>query len=349
MRDKICGVPFSELAIHPKKTDEYLLSAIPCCSSWLKPPYSQFSIEVKEDPSGKIDIAGAWNSPLYIAFRESILSGSYQYCRPDVCPYFTLGDFPPLPEEALPYIEKKETYLNYPPITINVAIDRACNLSCPSCRTKLYNEPKEKSYQRIISILSSGVKHIFINGAGELFINRYLMKAFRGFSFNSYPNVRRFSVITNGTALNRTAWYTLSDDFRSALYSINVSIDSPKKETYEKIRVGGKFEVLIKNLEFISKLREEGSVKHLILTSVLQRLNIAELPKFVKYAICIKADHLNLNRIENWGHFDSDEFKNRIDLPENWEVTYKDEIAEAVHLMIENGVSWVSNTIKKIR
>lgn len=349
MKDKICGVPFSDLAIHPKKTNENLLSAIPCCSSWLKPPYSSFPIDIKEDPSGRIDIIEAWNSPLYIAFRESILNGSYQYCRPDVCPYFSLGNFPPVPEEALPYIEKKETYLNYPPITINVAIDRACNLSCPSCRTKLYNEPKENSYQRLISILSSGVKHIFINGAGELFINKYLMKAFRDFSFDVYPNVHRFSIITNGTALNRTAWYTLSNDFRTALHDINVSIDSPIKETYERIRVGGNFGVLLKNLEFISGLRKEGSIKNFILTSVLQRLNIAELPKFVEYAISINADHLNLNRIENWGHYDSDEFKNRIDLPENWEVLYKDEIAEAIRLMKNNGISWISNTIKEVK
>jgi len=347
MKDRICGVPFADMAIHPRKSDENKLSVIPCCSSWLKPPYSLFPIEITEDSLGKIDVMSAWNSQHYLTFRESILNGSYRYCRPDVCPYFSSGNFPPVPTEALPYIEKKETYLNYPPITINVAIDRACNLSCPSCRRKLYNEPKEKSYHRIVSILSSGAKHIFVNGAGELFINKYLMKAFRDFSFDTYPNIRRFSIITNGTALNRTAWYTLSDDFRNALYDINVSIDSPIRETYEKIRVGGNFEVLLKNLEFISKLRKEGAIKNFVLTSVLQRLNIAELPKFVKYAISINADHLNINRIENWGHYSSYTFKDKIDIPRDWEITYKDEIAEAICLMKDNGISWISNTIKE--
>jgi sulfatase maturation enzyme AslB (radical SAM superfamily) len=345
MENKICGIPFAEMAFHPRRHDEKNLIAIPCCSSWLKPPYSLFTINVKEDPCGNIDVMGAWNSAEYATFRRSILDGSYRYCRSDICPHLISGNLPSVPAEALPFIEKGKTCLDYPPLSTSISIDRACNLACPSCRPRLNNIPNEKTYQRILSLLSSGTGHIFINGSGEIFINKHIMRVFRDFSFKKYPDIHGFSLITNGTALNKTAWYSLSEDFRSAVHDINVSVDSPVKEVYEKIRVGGNFEILLKNMIFISELRKENILKCLVMTSVLQKLTIGDLPKFIQYAISCHADHLILNKIENWGHYSDNQFKMNMDLPGDWDVTYRTEIIESINLMRANNITWTSNVL----
>ena len=45
-----------------------------------------------------------------------------------------------------------------------------------------------------------------------------------------------------------------------------MSIDAATKETYDKIRVGGDWDLLMKNIEMLSRLRVEGKINILGLT-----------------------------------------------------------------------------------
>jgi sulfatase maturation enzyme AslB (radical SAM superfamily) len=341
MTNKICGIPFKEIAFHYKE----FIAAVPCCSSWLKPPYSLFINNVRESINGDINVMEYWNSKDMQIFRRSILDGTYRYCKVDVCPYLKYGTLPPVPDEAIPYIEKGTTHLGYPPLRINTSLDPACNLMCPSCRPAKMNKPNEKTYQRMISILASGTQHVFVNGSGEVFVNKYLMQVFQEFSCEKYPAIQQFSIITNGTAFNRTVWYSLSKDFKKSLHDINISIDSPIKKTYEKIRVGGNFENLMKNMEFIAQLRKENSIKLLIASFVLQRSNIEELPQIIDYAHSIHTDLLTLNKVEDWAVTTSANFNNKLALPPNWRIIYKNEINVAKDLIKNYGMQYISNVI----
>jgi pyruvate-formate lyase-activating enzyme len=345
MGNRFCGVPFSEIAFHPDLMDQSYISVVPCCSSWIKPPYSLYVIKGKELKDNRIDVLDAWNSLEIQEFRRSIIDGSYRYCKADVCPNLKARNFKDYPQEAEEYIRANKTYLDYKPKKILICVDRACNLQCPSCRKKKTTEPSEKSYMWTMSLLESGAEKIFINGSGEFFVNKYMMKAFKEFNAEKYPGIKAIDIITNGTALNRTAWYSLSEDIRKVINDLNISVDSFDKEVYEKIRLGGDFDKLMKNLKFVKDLRESNMIPHLTLSSTLQKLNISGIANFVELAISLHADHVYLNKIENWGHYSAMYFRENFALPDNWEVTYKKEIDQAKKLIVDNNLTWVSNTI----
>lgn len=341
----ICGIPFSEITIHPDIYGGNNLVAVPCCSAWLKEPYSKFKLKVNEDCDNNVDIMGIWNSKEIKEFRRTVLEGSYTYCRLDNCPQWQSNCLLEVPEKAKPYIEKKELHLDYPPVLIKACIDLACNLACPSCRLIKKPLADEKSYKRVLSLFNSGTRNIYLNGSGEIFINRYLLKALQEFSCKKYPNIDGFYLITNGTFLNKTTWYSLPDDFKKLIKDIWISVDTPYEETYKKLRIGGNFSVLKKNLEFVSDLRQKGELINIALTCVLQKTNVHEVFDFVKFAVDLKFDRVVINKIQDWSHQEIKYFEKEMCLPENWKDIYKDDIFKAKELIKQSGIQLISNII----
>lgn len=341
----ICGVPFTEITVHHDSYGIKDLSVVPCCGAWLKTSSTSYPFPIEEGKDHTIDVLGAWNSDKYKEFRKSILDRTYRYCKKDTCPHWFEGKLPEPPPEALPYIEKGETHLDYPPILARVCIDKACNLNCPSCRSIKKTESEIYTEERFLSFFTCGIKQIYLNGSGELFVNKSMLKVLRKFSSKEYPHIEAFHIITNGTAFNRTNWYSLSPDFIRLLREVIVSVDSPHKETYEKLRVGGNFDITLKNLEFIAGLRRDNLIKKLILTDVLQKANIHEVADFVRFAHSLNADMVNFNKIEHWWSKDTAYFFNSMALPENWDKTYKTPVEEAVRLLKEYKIGLISNVV----
>lgn len=348
MTNKICGIPFSEITIHPDIYGGNNLVVVPCCSAWLRPPYSKFLIKVDEDKENNIDVLKAWNCDEIKKFRKSVLNGDYRFCKLDTCPNWISNKLEPIPSEAFPYIEKKELHLDYPPRLIKACIDMACNLFCPSCRLEKKPISDPRTYKRILSIFSSIVKNIYINGSGEIFTNRYLVRALQEFSCEKYPHIEGFFLITNGTAFNRTNWYSISSDFKKLIKDIWISIDSPDPDNYNRLRRGGDFAILKRNLNFITKLRENEEIKKLTLTFVLQKKNIHELSQFAEFAKEVKADMVVINKIEHWGHQGILNFEREMALPEKWRSNYKDEIALTLELLKEYNIELISNVIGQL-
>src|SRR6185295_18867756 len=65
----------------------------------------------------------------------------------------------------------------------------------------------------------------------------------------------RLRLQTNGLLLDEEAWTDLRLDGR--VDSIWISIDAAHADTYERLRRGGSFERLLRNLDFVSRLRRE--------------------------------------------------------------------------------------------
>jgi len=343
--NNICSVPFFRITFHHDIYGRENLAAVPCCGSWLKYPYSTFSIPVKEDTHHNVDVLGAWNSIEMKRFRASILNGSYEFCKKDTCPHLVSNTFPEFPNEALPYISKKETHLNYPPLSLVLGIDRACNLKCPACRGAKEPLANKKTYQRTSSFLNCGAKVVMMNASGELFINRYMMKVLQEFSFQKYPAIECINIMTNGTCFNKTTWSSISDDAKKLIGEVSVSLDSPNKETYESIRIGGNHSITMRNMEFISQLRQQNFIKKLTLVCVVQKKNVHELLDFISYSVKMKADILVLNKIEQWGHVQDYHFNKHMALPENWQITYKDSLEKSKSLLNEHNIRIMSNII----
>lgn len=346
--EKICGVPFYEMAIYQDAEDKNKIMALPCCKSWLKPPYtSNGYISVREDANG-IDIMDAWNSYKFILFRNSIINGSYEFCDLQSCPNYKSNNLQEIPKIALPLIDKNILNLNFAPILTRVCCDNYCNLACRSCRSNRIQNPIPQSYHRLKSIMSSGTKSIFINGGGELFANKYLMQAIYEFSSKKYPNINEFDIITNGTLLNKSMWNSLPEDFKNKIIKIIISLDSFNKKTYSELRKGADYSITLKNVKFISSLKNKGEIPKFGLSFVIQRKNIEELPSFIKFSEDIGVDIVVLNKVEKWGHFGQDYYEREIGLPENWKIIYKDIVNKTEELIKKTKMKVSSNILKTL-
>jgi MoaA/NifB/PqqE/SkfB family radical SAM enzyme len=340
---KICGIPFSGFMLYVNPYDKDKIVSTTCCPSWLNIPYNACNTPVPENGSGFLDINKIWNSDEMIKFRRSVVDGSYSFCNLSKCPSFSSNNLFPLPDRAKELIEQGIYEVDYPPLYVQANIDRACNLRCPSCRGTVYATSNPKSYTWLKSILSNGVEHLVVNGTGELFKNQYLLAALNEIKKDNYPNLKYIDIITNGTLFNKTMWASLSEGFKSILRRVNISVDAASEQTYEKIRVGGNFNRLLDNLSHIGNLRKEEKIKGLTISFVLQKSNIHELLDFVKLAKKINADGVDIMKIENWHSQSQQDFKNNLELPDNWESIYKNDIDEVKRYMKDNNLNYFSN------
>src|SRR5262245_23950580 len=101
-----------------------------CCPSWLPTPLG----EVSGDDPGAL-----WNGQTAQSIRESILDGSFRHCTGG--PFLTTATGPvqlrtdvtdPVSLEIIRDRKLVMERIGW----LNLAYDRSCNLSCPTCRTE---------------------------------------------------------------------------------------------------------------------------------------------------------------------------------------------------------------------
>ena len=83
---------------------------------------------------------------------------------------------------------------------------------------------------------------------------------------------------------------------------LGVSIDGASKETYEKLRLGGKWDKVNENLECISQLKKKHNFRF-ILHFVVQKENYHEMEDIIELGKHYGADRVWLNRITDWQTF----------------------------------------------
>lgn len=284
-----------------------------CCPSWLDTSVGDLT---------KQSVLEIWNSPLAQEIRRSILDGTYRYCNLSRCPFYSnltgpVQEKPDLSDEDIrTVIEKDLTILPFGPRDINCAYDRSCNLSCPSCRTKLIVELKRKDQIMTIQgkIRSQALKdaqYIKITGSGDAFGSPFFRQWLQTMRKTEMPCLKGIYLHTNGQLWTRAMWQTIPLEIRNLIQSSEISIDAATPKTYSINRRGGDFKKLLKNLEFIGTLRKKGPLKLLIVSMVVQENNFEEMPAFVELGKRFGADRVLFSQLVNWGTFTLEEFKKR--------------------------------------
>jgi MoaA/NifB/PqqE/SkfB family radical SAM enzyme len=129
----------------------------------------------------------------------------------------------------------------------------------------------------------------------------------------------KYSILTNGLMFKE--FYNTVPHIINNLQELGVSIDGASKETYEKLRLGGKWEKIIEGLECIAELKKKHEFRF-ILHFVVQKDNYHEMEKIIDLGERYGADRVWLNKIEDWGTiddyktqdiFNTDEYNNRLD------------------------------------
>ena len=292
--DYICIRPFSEAQIMANG------DVLGCCPSWVN-NYKLGNLKKKS-------LKEIWNDKPAQEFRKIILDGSFRFCNENSCPLLQSKTGEVLHKsklenawwpEIIDDIKHEKTILSHDPLHYQLAYDRSCNLSCPSCRPELiYAVGDERkmidAFQKEITSNIKTARRITVTPSGDAFASI----TFRNFLINlkesDAPNLNGINILTNGILLKKY-WNELSEYTRSKITCISVSIDATTKEVYEKIRRGGTFETLIENLEFI---RDNIKLDHFCISTVIQKDNYHQLSDYISFAKKFKCNKVQYQIFE---------------------------------------------------
>ena len=290
-----------------------------CC--WLRTP-----------PIGNIlhqSIDEVWNCEMAQEIRSSILDGSFKYCDHNTCPFLQTMTCEVQKtsmvknEELKTVINNHLTILPYGPKEINCSYDRSCNLSCPSCRSKVIIESTNeheilKIQSKIENEAMKDCHVLMISGSGDPFGSPFYRRWLQTMNRRKMPYLKQISLYTNAQLWTREMWNTIPEEIQKLVKSTIISIDAAKPETYAVNRRGGSFENLLKNLEFISLLRKRGPLEHAKISMVVQSNNYMEMPEFVHLGKQYNFDVVYFSKLMNRGTFLKAEYRDRaIHLPDH--------------------------------
>ena len=106
-----------------------------------------------------------------------------------------------------------------------------------------------------------------------------------------------YSLLTNGFMFKD--FYPRVPHIIENLTRLGVSIDGATKETYEKLRLGGKWDSINRNLECIAELKEQHNFKF-ELYMVVQKDNWQEIPAMIELGKRLGTDEICFNKIQDW-------------------------------------------------
>ena len=277
-------------SICPRPYDTVLIdkqgSCYACeCQSWL--PQSIGNLQVKS-LAEIID-----GSDMRRHLQDSVKDQSYRYCNEHQCSYIKSGAVLHAQPERIQHLR--------------LAIDDSCNLRCPSCRKSLIFHKDGSAYNLGIRLADKvndwlhDYRHpiqVHMGSDGDPFashVYRYFME-----QTPERDNIK-YSILTN--ALMFKDFHTKIPYVINNLQELGVSIDGASKQTYEKLRLGGKWDKVNEGLECISELKQKHNFRF-ILHFVVQKDNYHEMEKIIDLGEQYGADRVWLNKIEDWGTID---------------------------------------------
>ena len=294
----ICPLPFNYTEI-TEKTQHM------CCNEWL------------EEPIGNTDeLEKNWSSEISNKIRESILDGSYKYCSKTKCPHLNTLIQTQKPTYGLIPKESFDIDVEYNfngPKKLKVVFDSACNLACPSCRvdfiknTPAITEKSNNILEKIKLHYKDSLEELHMSGYGDPFYSTSLFNFLTNFESSWFPKLKFIHLHTNGVLWNEYNWNKLKT-VHPYIKSCEISIDAASKEIYEKVRKGGNWDLLIKNLKFIDSI--EG-LDLITISFVAQKDNYKQIIEFYKMINSIfrkSKIRFQFYKILNWGSLTEDEF-----------------------------------------
>jgi sulfatase maturation enzyme AslB (radical SAM superfamily) len=276
----ICPRPFDTVLIDKRG------SCYACeCQSWL--PQSIGNLQVKS-------LQQIIESSMRDQLQASIQDKSYRYCNNKQCSWIMSGNTGQWSRV------RPDGLIRH----LRLAIDDSCNLRCPSCRDRLIFHKEGASF-RLGTKLSDRINQwltdqqqtiqVHVGSDGDPFashVYRHFME-----QTPKRDNIK-YSILTNGLMFPEV--HTRVPHVIDNLQELGVSIDGATKETYEKLRLGGKWDKLLEGLESMAEQKQKHGFRF-TLHFVVQKDNYHEMEKIVSLGEYYGVDRVYLNRIQDWG------------------------------------------------
>jgi MoaA/NifB/PqqE/SkfB family radical SAM enzyme len=265
----------------------------------------------------------AWNSYFAKQVRKSILDGSFCYCDKTRCRSMqnlnaNLIKIDEVQDDRLKnIIQNSAVNLNFDVKTLSLGMDYTCNLKCPSCRTGMRKMGEDEvSYQlanfnSILEEIGSKLELIHIAGDGDPFASKVYHTILFKTNWTQYPNLK-IGIQTNGIALSERTWHGLPPAVKSKISYIGISIDGASAAIYEKLRLGGNFDKLIRNIEYLAKMPDRKTYHiSLNLNMIVQAENYKEMIPLIELGRRIGVDKVGFTYMYNWGTFMQNEYEKK--------------------------------------
>lgn len=263
---KICKRPFHIATVYQDG------KVYTCCPAYIK----GYSIgNVFEKSFNEI-----WNSEKAKSLRNMLVDDDYSLCDLDSCIQLELMDKQELKNEF--YDENDMVKM---PDEIYMGWDYDCNVACITCRNKLIKNDEKtltklKALEESVLEACKTAKVFYTSGSGDPFGSKYARDLIKKV-IKINPEIK-FFIHTNGVLCTEEMCEELGikDKIINVIFSIHASCE----ETYNKIVRFGNYNKVMKNLEWVSKLKREGQIDKFILAFVAHKLNYKDMPDFIRLA-----------------------------------------------------------------
>jgi len=250
------------------------------CTAWL--PQSIGNLQIKSLD----EIIG---SDTHQHLQSSITDGTYRYCNEHQCSYIKLGAVLHGQTDRIQHLR--------------LAIDDSCNLRCPSCRKGMIFHKEGSAYNLGIRLADKinewlyNYEHpiqVHMGSDGDPFASH----VYRQFMEQTpeRDNIK-YSILTNGLMFKE--FHNTVPHIIDNLQELGVSIDGASQHTYEKLRLGGRWDKINENLECMAEQKQKNKFTF-TLHFVVQKDNYHEMEDLILLGKKYDADRVYLNKIEDW-------------------------------------------------
>jgi pyruvate-formate lyase-activating enzyme len=278
-----CNIP------HRAVTVDFRSNCLICtCDGWLPVPVGT----VEEFDS----LEAVWNSARAKIIQQDIADKKYTWC-------------------AVEYCGVTRHNQNQQHASLSINIDDSCNLACPSCRRERIMidsgpefERKLSNVRRILTWLEKYQDPITItlSGNGDPLASHVIRPLFKEYRPR---DTQKFILHTNGLLMRKQLAHST---LLSHIHWVNLSVDAGTDKTYQQVRRGGSWPVLLDNFEF---LKEIGLNTRTTLKFAVQQNNYQDLDAFV--SVCQQYGfHAHIHQLDDWGTWIAE----TVDTPDTWTI-----------------------------
>lgn len=275
------------------------------------------------------DVDEMWKSNLHKVLCLSTENRTFTFCDKTMCPLF-VGKR----KEEVCCTERDYKKMTDYPETVALGYDATCNLSCVTCRQAPYiaqGREREKLSEISRKVKENYLKRcrfLILAGDGEVFLS----PAYKEIYLDKNCNPAYIRILSNGLLFNKKNWEQFADG-KNGKVMLTVSVDAASKDTYEKIRRNGNFDILAENMKYAAELRQKGELSYFRMNFVVQRENYREMPLFVEWGEALGVDEVFFTKILNWGTYSDEEFR-LISMMEADGITPKRELREVMEMPV---------------
>jgi MoaA/NifB/PqqE/SkfB family radical SAM enzyme len=255
------------------------------CQSWLPQSVGNLQVRTLDEIINHSDMRKM--------LQGTIDDGTYRFCNEHQCSYIRSNGV----------LDDKPNRIEH----LRLAIDESCNLRCPSCRKKMIFHKDGSAYRlgiRLADRINDWLHtyqhpvQVHIGSDGDPFASQ----VYRHFMAQTPERENiKYSILTNGLMFKE--FHTRVPNVIRNLNELGVSIDGATKHTYEKLRLGGKWDKVLEALECMAEQKHKHGFRF-ILHYVVQKDNFHEMQEMIDLGEQYNDDRVWLNRIEDWGTMD---------------------------------------------